>query len=437
MTTARAAARQLLTELVEGPLRTFTASGGSATTVVSARFARWTETTDGIGYWFLGMTKVAGAATWESRPVKRTSGYVTSTTTATVTDAYSGNIASADTGELHQYDPDFKHVCLNQAIDELYRRGLYLPVLDETLIVDNLLLNGSLDTFSTTFTSWSNIGTPTLAAETTRKVNGTGSAKITATGATEGIEQNIITRVNIREVVSKTLYVDGFIWASVADSARLRVTFDGSTFTDGAWHSGDAEWEGPPTVGIRVAVPADATEMTISCEVTDGNTAYFDRIAAYIEPVYTYTMPTSLVDGPSWVYQQVHRDDPHSPFYPIGKGNPPRSGHPLRLIGEGRLTQFGTAAGDEADTTEADSEQMLLVALKAAAIMHRSLGGFPTSEGSAWHAEQAVAFDAKVEAMIANGHILPPRKGAQDHRGIWHTDPNGTTNQLILDQWRG
>ena len=437
MTTARAAARQLLTELTEGPLRSFTATGGSATTVVSATLARWAEDSDAFPYWYLGMTKVAGSATWESRPIKRTSGYVASTTTATVTDAYGGNIANADTGELHRYDPDFKHVCLNRAIEELYRRGLYLPLLDQSLAVDSLLQNGGLETFSTTFTNWTNIGTPTLAAETTRKVQGLQSGSITASGATEGIEQNVITRVNLREVVSKTLYVDGFIWASVEDAARFRVTFDGSTYTNGAWHKGNAEWEGSPTVGISVAVPADATEFTISCEVTDGNTAYFDGITAYVNPIYQYTLPSTFVDDPYHVLQQVNKDDPHSMYLPIGHRNRPKSGHWLQLVGKGRLTQYGTAAGDEADTTEADGEQIMLIALKAAAIMFRSLSGFPTSEDSGFYAEQAAIFDAKAEAMIAQDGILPYPMSAQERKGVWDVEKAGTTNLLVLKQGRG
>ena len=157
------------------------------------------------------------------------------------------------TYELHRYDPVVKLDSITRAAEELFP-DLYLSLVDETLVVDDLLSNSDFETFaSSAFTNWTAIGSPTLSAETSRVVHGDQSAKlIAASGAIDALDQNLFTAVNINDVEGKTLHFKGWVWASAASAARLQVTFDGSTYTSGSYHAGDDEWEDPDLSLIHI-----------------------------------------------------------------------------------------------------------------------------------------------------------------------------------------
>src|SRR3990167_3867737 len=341
-----------------------TTGAGSATTIVDTALAQLSQCDDDFCVnWY-----VRNVATGQIRRIPRTAGYVDSTNT--ITHASMTAVGNAAAYELHRINPTLKHNALLRASVLCFpsgaRHGLYLPLRDESLIVDNLLLNASLDTFSTTFTNWTNIGTPTLDDETTRKVHGSGSASIVASGATEGIEQNIFTSVNLREAVGKGLQVQGWTFATVASAVRLRVTFNGSTYTNGEWNSGDAEWEHSK---FSATIPADATEITVSCEVTDGNTGYFDLVRAWVDPIYRYTIPTTMLRGPFEVLQQAYEDLPEGPYLPIPKYGTPTPGRVLRLTGMGLLGQPVT----DATTVEIDTNQAEYFLAQASQWLYRAI----------------------------------------------------------------
>ena len=344
--------------------------------------------------------------------------YVVGTSTITLEAALTAQIKTGTSYELHRYDPTDYNTALDRSVEALYPH-LYDAKRDETLIIDQLLLNGSLDTFSTTFTSWTNIGTPTLAAETTRKVHGTGSASIAATGATEGIKQNLFTTVNFKRVVSKTLHVRAWVFATVASAARIRVTFDGTTYTNGPWHGGDAEWENDESQYIDVAIPADATEMTVSCEVTDGNTAYFDLVRAWIDPIYRYTIPTAILKGPYILSLQRSLDTPEGPFDPIEDydvqevsgtryivlNHAARPGHLLRIQGIGKLS---TMSSDTA-TTEIDAPQTHIVVARAAQWLYENLRRDTAIGGRETYDVEAKEWRERVKELLSTpGMRMPP-----------------------------
>ncbi len=348
--------------------------------------------------------------------------YTASTTTITLESALTAQIKTGTSYELHRYDPSDLNAAINRSV-QLLHPHLYIAKRDETLIVDNLLTNGSLDTFSTTFTGWTNIGTPTLAAETTRKVHGSGSASITASGATEGIKQNIYTTVNVREVVGNTLHVRGWNFAAVADAARIRVTFDGSTDTNGSWHGGDAEWENDSTQYIDVTIPADATEMTISLEVTDGNTGYFDLIRAWVDPVYRYTIPSAILKGPYTLSVQNDLDKPEGRFTPVDDfsveedsgtrylilGHAMTPGLIMRLTGIGVLSTMSSDSG----TTEIDAPRTHLVVARAAQWLFENLAADSALEGREVYEAQAAKWEKKVAQLLATPGMRMHEMGAR------------------------
>jgi len=359
-TQTRAVLKQLLSEAMGdyNSLTTTTIGAAAGASLISTGLLELSNDDDFCKDWWIEITALVsgGPPVGEIRKILS---FTVSTWTIVPVTAFSLQVKTGTAFLLHRINPTQKHEALKQASVLCFpqggKHGLYLPLSDETLAVDNLLLNASLDTFSTTFTSWSNIGTPTLAAETTRKVHGSGSASITASGAVEGIEQNIFTKINIKEVVGKTLCVRGWVWCATADSARIRVTLDGSTYTNSDYNGGDAEWEGPDVQEIDVVITADATEITVSCEVADGITAYFDLVTAYIDPINKYTLPTTMIRGPFQVEQQYDELNPTSNFYPIGAQSSLVPGRVLRLTGMGYLSQPTADTGTvELDVGQAD-----------------------------------------------------------------------------------
>jgi hypothetical protein len=363
-TTLRSTIRRFLSEFVGDYRALTTTSAGlsDGTSWVDTELANLTEEDDGLTGWIIPTDGDNGG---EIRRIKASGGYVASTTTGAVNFAFTNQVASGVGYELHFIDPAFKHNAIDRAIESLFS-DLYVYVRDETLVVDNLLLNPSFDVG--TFTDWTDIGTPTKAAETARLIHGIRSAKITASGAVEGLEQNLFTSVNINEIAGRTLRFAGWVWASVASAARLRVTFDGSTYSNGAYHSAGSEWEGPGVTLVDAAVPVDATEMTVSCEVADGETAYFDAVHAYVgAPIVQYTLPTT-VRTLLGIQVQAEMNRPKGNYFPLSENVAPASGRILRLIGLNTLT-LPTV---DTDVVEIDGEQVDLLVARAAEILGRT-----------------------------------------------------------------
>ncbi len=427
-TTTRLALLQLLSEALHDYWSAVTTSAGSGTTILDTKLKRISggDPDFCIDQW------VRNVATGEIATI---SAYVDAT--GTITHGSITAVANGATYELHRIDPQLKLDALKRASVLCFpygiQRGLYLPLTDESLVVDNLLTNPSLDTFSTTFTGWTNIGTPTLDDETTRKVHGTGSASITASGATEGIKQNIFTKINIKEMVGKTLYVRGWVFCNTASSARLRVTFDGSTYANAPYNAGDAEWEGPDVQKIDVAIPADATEATISCEVADGVTAYFDLVTACIDPIHRYAVPSSMIRGPFEVLQQDDESDPSGTYSRIPNYWAPTQGRVLRLMGMGTLEQPTTDAGT-VSIGEPHTEYFIAQAVR---YVYRSLLGNPASQNVDYLRDELKRWEQEIAVMEQFGRsTMQPSLPAEIPVGTWQTYEDSGTRRLQFTQGR-
>ena len=358
--------RQLLARAT-GFYHSGTATGGSTSTVVDASTTPFDAYDDNIlkGKWLTIIQDGGGAQAAPTGQSRKISGV--STTTATVDTNYSAAAANTDTYEITPFNARFYNEAIETALKQVYP-NLYLPLRDETLVVDNLLLNWDFETSTAgpAFTNWTKVGSPTLSAETSRVKHGSQSLKVVASVADGVMTQNLFTSVNVHEVVGKTLYVRAHIWASAANSARMRVTFDGSSYNDGPWHAGDDEWEGPSLQYLNVGVPANATEITVVLQTVDGATAYWDATHAYIDRVSQYTLPTSFVTSPHRISIQNDLNDPSGYYEPLTCDAVP--GHILRLEGRGQLTIPATGNA----TTEIDEKQAeLIIALAARALFIR------------------------------------------------------------------
>jgi hypothetical protein len=140
--TTRAVLTQRVSESVGDYEALTTTSSGSTTTLVATALADLTESDDGIQGW---IEITDGNNDGEIRRIKGVGGYTASTTTITVNFAFSNTVGSGVGYILHRINPTDKHNAINRAIEALFP-DLYLPIRDESLIVDSLVLNGSFET---------------------------------------------------------------------------------------------------------------------------------------------------------------------------------------------------------------------------------------------------------------------------------------------------
>ena len=353
--------------------------------------------------------------------------------TITVDAAFSAIPGSGVAYYITAHDQDIMRDSLQQAARTLYPH-IYLPTQDETIVVDNLLANWDFENWDSTgsnnavATSWAIKGsTPQTNDEASFVTHGSYSIKITGTGSDQGVEQNIIsvTGVNINETESKILHVRGWVWCDVADAARLRVTYDGSTFDNSDYHSGSAEWEGPALMYIDSAIDFTASsteEMTISCEVTNGNTAYFDGVVAWIDNVHTYDLPSTVIRGPHKVSIQAHQSEPNGDYVPLST---PQSGRILRIEHMGTLTAPTASASIEID----ESRGELLIAQAAAHMFHTL--SMTDSGNAAAHMQNAGVWQGRVDRMLGQPGMR--MKGMSAHeRKSWRVVESGETRKLAL-----
>jgi hypothetical protein len=395
--------------------------GGSTTTLVDTSIYRYDINTLTNKWLYI----VSATNTTINGSSRRISGIHASNGTITVIGAMAASTSSGDTYYIVNFDPQIMTDAIQQATRTLYPH-LYLPTRDETIVVDNLLANWDFENWDSTgsnsavATSWANIGTPSTNDESSRVAHGSYSMSVAATGATEGIEQNIFTSVNINEVASKTLHARAWVWASVADAARIRVTYDGSNYDSSNYHTGDSEWEGPSLIYVDSAIDADMTELTVSCEVASGNTAYFDGVVAWIDNVSEYDLPSTVIRGPHKVYMQDQVQEPNGHYTPLGF---PVSGRILRVEHMGRLTAPTSSASVELDESRAE----LLIA-QAAVHMFQTLSN--TDSGNAVsHLNNSALWLQRVGLLLGQPGIRMRPMSAHERNG-WNVDESGETRKL-------
>ncbi len=424
-TTARSAIRRLLSEFVgdHRELSSTSAGNAGATTVVATEFANLTEDNGGIQGWIM---PTDGNNDLEVRRIlSGSSGYTASTTTATVNFKFTNQFANSVTFELHTVDPAYKHNAIDRAIESLFP-DLYVYIRDESLTVDNLLANQDFETFSSGFTNWTEVGSPTVTAETSRVIHGSQSAKVLAGGADGQLTQDLFTSVNISEIVGRTLRFAGWTWSVRPNDARLRITFDGSTYTNGSVNGGDSEWEGPNITFVDATVPADATEMTCVCEAAADpfGESFFDALHAYVGPAVTrYTLPTTIRTLLS-VQVQAEMSRPNGNYFDLSENVAPSPGRILRLIGQDTLTLPTT----DSSTVEIDGNQVELLVARAAEILARA--EFARTERPFWQDIEQKGID-EVARLMPRARM---RRLAATKRFRWSQQADGSDKFLILER---
>lgn len=423
-TTTRATLRQRLSEAIgDYHSVTSTSAGNSAaTTIISTTLLDLPGGGDDDAFegWYVMVTSGNNDA-----EIRRISSYIANDSTVTVGRAFSNATDTDVTFEVHRYDPTHKHNAISRAIEELSKHVPQM-IRDETIIVDNLTSNGDFETFvGDAFTNWSTSGSPTVSQETSIIKHGDGSAKVIASGAAGQMTQSMT--VNFNQATNRQVTFEAWVYATAADTARIRILWGSSSYESHSYHDGADEWQ---LQSISISIPGTATEVTAVLEVADGYTAYFDNSWLAIDPLYKYTLPTNLTFGPNYVTQQVDRFNPNGAYHPIQQNGVPMRGRILRIEGLGMLSRPTTDVG----TIEAGEPQISIIIAYALMFFNRLL-----LANSAQQQRERFSQDMQMwgqEARSLMQEIARPKLGAKRSDGTWHVEEDNDGRYLIFDRNR-
>jgi hypothetical protein len=432
LTTTRIVLRQRLSEATGDWFSGTTTSAGNVggTTLLDTSIPDIPEggDDDGILNWFV-LNTTSGS---NDGDIRRVSAYTASTGTITFSRAFPARVGSGATYELHRTDPEYKHQAINRAAAETFPT-LYLPLRDETIVIDDLLSNSDFETFSGGFTSWTTVNGGTVGQGSgespLRAYHGSDSAKITS-HASNDTQITQAPSVNMSEMAGKTVTFKMWAWASAANVARLRLDWDGSDIDDGDYHAGDSSWR---LLTVSAAVPTSATQMKAICEVESGaNVAYFDAGWMAAGPVFKYTIPAAIILGPHYVTEQYADSDIDGPYYGFGDGQAPLTGRRLRLEGMGTLSQLSTDAG----TMEIGEPRVTLILAYAARWLARRNALQSTQRQRESPQEEMRFWEEEINRLINTpGHRMASM-GAQNPSTSFHIEEDSSGRYLIFDKVR-
>ena len=305
---------------------------------------------------------------------------------------------------------------------------LYKPIRDETLVVDNILANNDFETAGTsaTFSDWTEVNSPTVSIETSRVFHGTNSAKVVASGDVGQLTQTL--DVNIDELAGKTATFKVRVWTNGSSQARLKIDWGTSTET-GDYHAGDSSWR---LLTAEAAVPTDATQVQVVCEVAASQTAYFDTSWFAVEQIHRLTVPSDIVRGPMHILQQYNEDMVDGAYYPLPSGVAPTRGRILRLEGMGILSRPSSESG----TTEIGEPQLNLVTAYAAMVLFQTLLMRSATEQRSNLTENIRYWQMEVQRLSSQPGIRMRPLGASRGRNSWHIEDDADGRYLLFDVTR-
>ena len=343
--------------------------------------------------------------------------------TLTLQTAFTAQIASSVTYELHRQDPTLKHNAINRGIEELSYQ-VPLPLRDETIVVDNALTNWDFETFSgSAFTGWSSTGgSPTITQNTSIVMHGAGAASIAASGATQGLSQSLT--INTNEVTNKQVTFECWVYATVADAVRIRILWGSGSYESHDYHSGSDQWE---LQSIQVTVPTTATEITAVLEVTTGNTGIFDAAWVSVQHLYKYTIPSDMITGPNYVSQQLDRFNPTGTYVPVIRGTGPETGRILRLEGKGMLSR----PSSDTATIEAGEPYTNIIIAYAAMFYNRIMLSQASQQQRARYTEDMTMWGREAQSLVQE--LRRPRMSAQRSDHTWHIEEDSSARYIVFD----
>jgi len=348
--------------------------------------------------------------------------------------AFSGQVVSGVTFQIvpQIFDPDLIHAALNasrrRALPYLYKR-----IRNEDLIVDDLLSANGFETdsgTSPTFTGWTEVGSPTVTQETTIVMHGSGAAKVVASGADGKLTQ--APTVNVNELKGKTLIARAWAYASDASEVRIRLDWDGTSLDSSSYHGGATEWEWLDD--LTPTVPETATQVKMTLEVADGYTGYFDKCYLCGPPIYRYSVPTELLEGPFMVEMQDVETLPNGTYSYLMGVNGPVRGRILRLHGKGLLSEV-TADTSTMEINDAQGELLIAFAIEywANALLNDPRTAAGQREYIVSLRDRAI--QNRIELLQTRGIVMPDMPRQMSNQ--WKVENVGGTLYLVLTEYRG
>ena len=420
-TTTRLVLEQRVSEALGDyyPLTTSSAGNAGGTTLISTTFQDLPGGNDNDAFenWYAHIT--SGTDTGN---VRRASTYVQSTNTLTVSRAYSAQIATSVTLVLHRHDPSDYWRCISRALEELYPH-LYLPIRDETLVVDDLLSNSDFETFAAgVHTGWAVGGAgASVAQSATILRHGADAAAITA-GAGAAAQYTQSVTVNTNQMTGKAVHFKMWVYATAASTARVRINYDGTTYFSSAYHTGADQWELLEATGT---LPTAATQVQAVCEVAASGVGRFDAGWLSIAPVYRYTLPTALLR----LHRIEQQDDELHPDRLYIPAAAFQRGLRLRLVGKGLLARPAT----DTATTEIGEPEVNVVVEYATMLMCELLAGRAAQTQRDRYLRDVVYWREKAEQ-----HLQRFKTGGLAAQGgtDWYVESDSTSRYLVLPQER-
>jgi len=175
------------------------------------------------------------------------------------------------------------------------RHDYFIPLLDETLVVNDLLMGtGGMERWTATTypDGWTADANSTISEENTIYDKGTSSAKMVSDGTNEGYLSWSL--YQYLKYAGKQFDFIAKILTATASRARIRLT-DGTTTTNSDYHTGASGWEEIEIENFELAAEATLTTPIASLRIEAGTavTAYFDdvRLLSHSD-IYIYTLPT-------------------------------------------------------------------------------------------------------------------------------------------------
>jgi len=297
MTTARSVLRQDIGYLLGGGqspvLVTGTPTGGFSTTGFQcSTLDQYPNDHFNTGWWHC----YAGT---HKDTTKTVSDFAQTNGAVTLSPAVTGAIDATDLFELWWgYNPDDIDRYINQAIQAVANE--WLPdVVDESIVAHDALADGLFESWATaaTLNQWTAGGTGTLARESTIKVEGSYSAKLTNTvGNAYYLYQS---KGNYPFYAGKKASLYARISCNTASRVRLQLE-DGVTTWNSAYHDGKGwrDSESDPWFSIEnKTISTSATQLTASARIETGAaiSAYVDKM--YLDTgdeIYEYPLASSL-----------------------------------------------------------------------------------------------------------------------------------------------
>lgn len=403
-------------------LSTSGAGAGGGTTVVDTALTG--KDADFCADWYTILPSgPSGSGSYETR---RNASFVTAT--ITLDEAASAQVASGITFDLSRYNPLLIHDAINKAIEIAFPR-LYVPKRDETLLVDNILLNSDFQSAVSggSSPSWTNTGSPTLADETNVVWHGSQSLKVTSHSSNNAqIRQSIFGSPvyhSIRGIMGKQVIFKAWVYATGASEVKLGI-YDGSAVTYGNYHTGNDGWE---LLEVTHTTVAGNTDVAAELFVASGsNVAYFNASSFTIEPIFRYTIPSALIRGPYSVSVQRDIYHPEGPYdevlgWDLEEDGETKyiylqskltTGRRLRLEGQGVLSAYTSDTG----TTEISTPRRQTLVECAAWLLMEALSSDAVGEQRNDYLVEAQKHERLYRELLTQPGMTNLRRGVTSRR---------------------